>query len=96
MSGTNVFAPIVMKDQIDSSKVLASGQHQYIHQNNYSHLITPGRITCYIEDTEQTGMTTQSTNLMDTNALMRMSFILYPKNKISILSFAHGRSIYLD
>ena len=70
-----------MKDQTDSSKVLASGRQQSIHQNGYGHSTTPVRITYYIESTEKTGMTTQSSNLMNTNYMVRKYFILYLKTE---------------
>ena len=79
--GAIFFINTVMKDQPDSSKVLVSGLHQSSHQNTYDHTIFRVRITPYIKNTEKTGMTIQSTSLMNMNVMMKMYFILYPKRE---------------
>ena len=79
MCGGDSSVNTVIKDQLNLLKVLASGQQQSSHRNYYNHSFIPVRITPYIEDTEKTGMTTQSTSLMNMNSMMKMYFILYPK-----------------
>ena len=77
MCGGNFSANTVMKDQLDSSKALGSGQQQSSHQKDYDHSIIPVRTTPYIKDIEKTIMTIQSTSLRNMNAMMKMYFILY-------------------
>ena len=52
---------------------------QYIHHNDYGHFITPRRPTYYTMGIETIGMTTESTNSMNMNAMMQMFSILYLK-----------------